>query len=157
MPPKSRFKNKRPGADKNGMRNYFLLCFLLLSVSLTANNQVSSDENGDGRADTWTVFEEGRRETVLYDSDFDGQVDFALKYGKKSQIIEQQQDFNRDGGMDDFYFFENEVLIRREMDTNYDGEIDIWVYLKEGIYITRYEQDTDFDGEIDKVKSFEAQ
>jgi hypothetical protein len=157
MPSKSRFKNKRPGADKNGMRNYFLLCFLLLSVSLTANNQVSSDENGDGRADTWTVFEEGRRETVLYDSDFDGQVDFALKYGKKSQIIEQQQDFNRDGGMDDFYFFENEVLIRREMDTNYDGEIDIWVYLKEGIYITRYEQDTDFDGEIDKVKSFEAQ
>lgn len=134
-----------------------LLCLLFGTALLTANNQISSDENGDGLPDTWTVYEEGRRKAVLYDSDFDGAVDYSLHFNRDGQMIEQRQDFNRDGEMDDFYFYANAVLKGREMDTNYDGEIDVWVYLKEGIYITRYEQDTDFDGSVDKVKNFGPQ
>ena len=131
-----------------------LFVFLLAPLCLAANNQISSDENGDGQPDTWTVFEEGVRKAVLYDSDYDGEVDYALYYDKDNLLVEQQQDFNRDGEMDDYYFYTDDVLRRREMDTNYDTEIDLWVFIKEGIYITRYEQDTDFDGEIDKVKRF---
>jgi len=134
----------------------FLFLFFCMAL-IQANNQVSSDENGDGRPDTWTVFEEGRRKAVLYDSDFDGVVDYSLHYNRDQKMIEQQQDFNRDGEMDDFYYYSNSTLRRREMDTNYDGEIDVWVYLKEGIYITRYEQDLDFDGTVDKVKEFGPQ
>ena len=56
--------------------------------------------------------------------------------------------------MDDFYFFEAGKLIRQEIDSNFDSDIDIWVYMKDGIYIHRYEMDTDFDGIVDTEKDF---
>ena len=66
-------------------------------------------------------------------------------------------DFNHDGMMDDFYFYANDVLIREELDTNYDGAIDLWVFLHRGVYVERYERDTDFDGIPDIVKDYAAQ
>jgi hypothetical protein len=56
--------------------------------------------------------------------------------------------------MDDFCFYEDGELVREEIDSNYDGRIDIWVYLHQGIYIERYEQDTDGDGKPDRVRQF---
>jgi hypothetical protein len=45
-------------------------------------------------------------------------------------------------------------LIRQEVDTNFDGRIDVWVYLHEGLYIESYRRDSDYDGEIDLVKEY---
>jgi hypothetical protein len=56
--------------------------------------------------------------------------------------------------MDDFYYYERGQLIRQEVDTNFDGRIDVWVYLHEGLYIKSYERDSDYDGEIDLVKEY---
>ncbi len=135
-----------------------VLCALIFAGFLFANNQVSTDENGDGKPDTWTAFDDkGNRSAIYYDSDFDGAIDYVHVFNKDNQRIEEHLDYNRDGEMDDFYYFANDVLQRREIDTNFDTKVDVWVYLTEGIYINRYEQDTDFDGEIDKVKSFGEQ
>ncbi len=56
--------------------------------------------------------------------------------------------------MDDFYFYRNEVLYREELDTNYDGNIDLWIYMFDGVRIERYERDTNYDGTIDVVREF---
>ena len=56
--------------------------------------------------------------------------------------------------MDDFYYFEEGKLIREEIDSNFDGTVDIWVYL-DGMYILKYEMDSDFDGAIDLVKDYQ--
>ena len=56
--------------------------------------------------------------------------------------------------MDDFYFYENGVLVRHEIDSNFDSLPDIWVYLDEGVYIKRIERDKDFDGTPDFVKQY---
>ena len=135
---------------------FFLFISLTLSVvCVSANNQVSSDENGDGKPDTWTAFDdEGIRNAIYYDSDFDGTIDYVHVFNRGNERIEERLDYNHDGEMDDYYYYANDVLQRREMDTNYDTKIDVWVYLREGVYIQRYEQDVDFDGEIDKIKSF---
>ncbi|MCK5198831.1 MAG: hypothetical protein KAR21_10790, partial [Spirochaetales bacterium] len=59
-----------------------------------------------------------------------------------------------DGKMDDLYFYSNGIIVRREIDSNFDLKIDLWVYIKDGSFIEKYEQDLDFDGIIDKVKTF---
>lgn len=131
-----------------------LLFFLMSFLSVFSTERVGSDENGDGRDDTWTVFEDGKRKAIYYDSNFDGNVNYAHIFDKEEVMVEERLDFNHDGNMDDFYFYAEGVLIRREIDSNYDGKVDVWVHVEEGVYIRRYEQDLDFDGEIDKVKDF---
>lgn len=91
---------------------------------------------------------------MLLDTSGNGKVDYIVNYNKAGQKILEEMDYNGDGSMDDFYYYENEVLVRREIDSNYDGRIDIWVYLTEGMYIRRYERDTNFDGEPDQIKVF---
>ena len=56
--------------------------------------------------------------------------------------------------MDDFYYYKNGVLERQEIDTNFDKNIDVWVYLEEGIYIIKIERDKNHDGVIDYTKKY---
>ena len=86
---------------------------------------------------------------LTLDRNDDGVADYAVMVGESGQKIREAIDFNRDGAMDDFYFYENDVLQRQEIDTNYDRQIDVWVYLRRGVYITMWERDRDFDGIID--------
>jgi hypothetical protein len=56
--------------------------------------------------------------------------------------------------MDDFYVYRNGVLHMELLDTNFDGEIDLWIYMYDGVRVRGYERDTNFDGSIDLVKDF---
>jgi hypothetical protein len=88
------------------------------------------------------------------DSNKDGDIDYLIRTSSDGDKIIELMDFNHDGDMDDFYFYSNGIIVRREVDSNFDLNIDIWVYIKDGSYIEKYEQDLDFNGEIDKVKLF---
>ena len=96
----------------------------------------------------------GRIEKVSMDRNFDTVVDYNVEYDLRHQKIYEEMDFNHDGQMDDFYFYEHGKLIRQEIDSNFDGVVDIWVYL-DGMYVMKYERDSDFDGEIDLVRDYE--
>lgn len=91
------------------------------------------------------------------DSNDNGQVDYLIKTNEDDEKMMEILDYNHDGKMDDFYFYENGVLRQRAVDSNFDGMIDIWVYLKEGVYISRYEEDSDYDGIMDTEKKFESE
>jgi hypothetical protein len=56
--------------------------------------------------------------------------------------------------MDDFYVFEDGVLAMENLDTNYDGAIDLWVFMYKGVYVAGYERDSNFDGSLEIVKQF---
>jgi hypothetical protein len=78
-----------------------------------------------------------------------------VELDERGNKISEEQDFNFDGKMDNFYYFTpGGVLMRQEIDSNYDGKIDIWVYLDKGIYINRIERDKDYDGKPDYVKKY---
>ncbi len=85
----------------------------------------------------------------MLDRNEDGTPDYAVRVNDRGQKLHEAMDFNFDGKMDDYYVYANDVLQREEIDSNYDGEIDIWVYLRRGVYIRMWERDTDFDGVID--------
>ncbi len=129
-----------------------LLCFS--SLSIYGISGVALDTNNDGKADRWEELDEEGNTIFQFDRDYDGTIDYLLKMSEFGNKIIEELDYNFDGVMDDFYFYTGGVLEKREVDTNFDTRIDLWVYLKEGVYIEKYTRDTDFDGEIDIVKSF---
>ncbi len=112
------------------------------------------DDDSDGMADRWETVNEKGGLSIYLDTDGDGNVDYLLNHDDAGYKYYEAMDFNHDGLLDDFYFYVKEVLFRREIDTNFDGDVDVWVHLTEGVYILSYERDTDFDGEIDLRKSF---
>lgn len=91
---------------------------------------------------------------LTLDRNEDGRIDYAVLVSDSGDKIREAMDFNHDGNMDDFYFYENDVLQKEEIDSNYDGKIDIWVYLNRGVYIRMWERDTDFDGVIDEREEY---
>jgi hypothetical protein len=88
------------------------------------------------------------------DRDDDGSVDYAVRLDERGNKLQEAVDFNRDGRMDDFYFYANDVLQRQELDSNFDEEIDIWIYLWRGVYVQRWERDTDYDGTVDISRDY---
>ncbi|UCF97952.1 MAG: hypothetical protein JSV89_00090 [Spirochaetaceae bacterium] len=128
-----------------------IICSLCMVGALSAQGV---DSNSDGRADQWYELSAGRIEKVSMDRNFDTVVDYNVEYDLKHQKVYEEMDFNHDGQMDDFYYFEDGKLIRQEIDSNFDGAVDIWVYL-DGMYILKYEMDSDFDGNVDLIKDYE--
>lgn len=93
-------------------------------------------------------------EWITGDTNGDGVVDYALQVNDEGRKRYEVMDFNNDGRMDDFYFYRNGVLWREELDTNFDGAIDLWVFMHDGVRIAGYDRDTDFDGVIDQQRRY---
>ncbi len=94
---------------------------------------------------------------IVNDEDSDGVIDYGIFFNDEGEKVYEASDFNKDGQMDDFYFYSGGVLVRQEIDQNADGMIDLWVYLSEGVYVEGYERDSDYDGRIDVVKLYAQQ
>lgn len=131
-----------------------VLIFVLAVVPLVGGQTIQAPE---GESDEWTpVFpvEEYPADWVTADMDENGRVDWAVELDEFGDKAHEAMDFNHDGMMDDFYFYSNDVLQREELDTNYDGAIDLWIHMYRGVWVRSYERDSDYDGEIDIVKDF---
>jgi hypothetical protein len=136
------------------MRSILIAVLFIALFAVSAFGQeITDDNNDDGKIDRWIYLSGGTVERVEIDRDFDGKVDYIIFYDEEDLKKEEQLDYNYDGEMDDLYLYVKGKLKRREIDTNYDSKIDVWVYL-DGIYIEKYEKDTDFDGEIDFIKNY---
>ncbi len=127
---------------------------LLIPTSLYATTIREIDENSDGVTDQWIEVIDSTTTKMSKDRDFDGRPDYVLVYDERARKISETLDFNFDGNMDDFYFYEGGVLVRREIDTDFNDRIDLWVHVYEGVYLSRVERDLDGDGEIDFVKEY---
>lgn len=98
--------------------------------------------------------EEYRNPWITGDTNNDGRTDYALELTERGLKRREAVDHNNDGFMDNFYFYRNGVLDRQEIDTNYDGAIDLRVHMYDGVRVRGYERDTNHDGEFDLVKQF---
>ena len=135
----------------NKFKYYILLYFMLV----TAGNLFSSDRLVDVLEIT-SMIDKNPEDILLeeFDSNSDGGIDHLVRTNIDGFKVMESIDFNHDGKMDDLYFYSNGIIVRREIDSNFDLKIDLWVYIKDGTFIEKYEQDLDFDGIIDKVKTF---
>jgi hypothetical protein len=132
----------------------FIIISMCAAGMLSASPGTAVDSNSDGRADQWYEVSDGQIEKVSMDRNFDTVIDYNVEYEPGHRKLYEEMDFNHDGQMDDFYYYEEGKLIRQEIDTNFDGVVDVWVYL-DGMYILKYEMDSDFDGNIDLVRDYE--
>lgn len=89
-----------------------------------------------------------------FDTSGDGRIDYLVISDTKGKPLYEILDYNRDGVMDDFCLYREGLLFRREIDSNGDGLLDIWVSIKDGSMVEKLQQDSDFDGVIDKVTSY---
>lgn len=94
------------------------------------------------------------RSWILGDTSGDGRTDYALQMDDRGRKKMEAVDHNNDGFMDNFYIYENGVLQMQKLDTNHDGQIDLWIFMYRGVYIREYQRDTNHDGTIDLVRTF---
>lgn len=127
------------------MRSFLVLC--LLAAGLVA--VVAAPESPPAG-----ILSKSSVPRVEMDLNEDGKIDFVRVYNARGLLDHDEYDYNLDGRMDDFLYYENAVPVREEIDSDYNGKIDIWVYLAEGKYITRWERDLDGDGKFDKAQEF---
>ncbi len=131
---------------------YIILAFLIIifSDNLFAENRIINVDK------IMSLVSGGSKKTFLekYDSNHDGRVDYIVRSDDSGDKVMEALDYNHDGKMDDLYFYSDGIIVRREVDSNFDMNIDLWVYIKNGSLVEKYEQDLDFDGIIDKVKIF---
>jgi hypothetical protein len=100
------------------------------------------------------ILKKGSAPRVEMDLDEDGRIDYVLVNNARGLPEHEEFDYNHDGTMDDFLYYENGLAVREEIDSDYNGKIDIWVHLAEGKYIRRWERDLDGDGKPDKSQDF---
>jgi hypothetical protein len=83
-----------------------------------------------------------------FDLDFDGRFDSWTYYqgGKK---VREEMDVNHDRRPDFTKYFEGDRLVRIELDTNHDGKVDQWEYYENG-KLDRIGYDTTGSGRADK-------
>ena len=136
-----------------------LVISFCIALSIFAGNLYSISvndgiKNGTEPIDVWILSEDGTESWINRDNNSDGKADYSLRIDETARKISETMDFNFDGSMDDYYYYDAGVLRSREIDTNYDGSIDLRDYLEDGVYMARIERDLDFDGEFDYIKSY---
>ncbi|MEL6177322.1 MAG: hypothetical protein AAFS10_00140 [Myxococcota bacterium] len=128
--------------------------WLIVSIGATAlvATTACSGSNGEGRGFT-------DRNVVLKGAD---------RYPSEGLII-VKADLNKDGIPDVYSIYEEEEkekdddenakairkLIRKEIDVNFDGSVDIWRHYNQAELLFREELDYNFDGRVDAVNFFD--
>lgn len=128
-----------------------LVCIVSGAAGAQVPVSVSQDRGDDPKIFDVTQYGDA---WITGDTDDDGRIDYALQLDEEGDKLYEAIDFNRDGKMDDFYFYVGGVLNREELDTNYDGIVDLWIYMHDGARIAAYQRDSDFDGQIDIIREF---
>lgn len=145
------------GIKGGGVAKKQLVQILLLTTfTFTFLGAQAVERDRDIDEDTPRIFnvEDYDSSWITGDTSGNGNIDYALKLDENGRKRFEVADFNNDGLMDDFYYYRNEVLVREELDTNYDGRIDLWIFMHDGVRVERYERDTNFDGTADLVRDF---
>ncbi|MBH24127.1 MAG: hypothetical protein CMH57_06685 [Myxococcales bacterium] len=126
--------------------NRIALLIALAVVSASLVSACGSDQGGGGRGFT-------ARDHVMRGAD---------RYPTEGLII-VKADLNKDSIPDVYSVYEEDGegddaerrLIRKEIDVNFDGSVDIWRHYNQAEALIREELDYNFDGRVDAVNFFD--
>ncbi len=120
--------------------------------------RVEVDRDFDGVRDGFYTYDSGTLAYEEHDTNNDGVIDRRVEYIARRRALElEDRDFN--GSLDFKTFYdEREIPIRTELDTNEDGQTDVWEYY-EGpdaaqVLLVRKEEDLNADGEVDVTSHY---
>ena len=139
------------------------LCRLLVASSLAAacssnKGALKTDSSGgDKLSESIHQSRRGDEKVTEFDLNHDGRPDvwvYTVKAktpdGKEyDRLVRKEMDINWDGKVDIVrYYDENEQISKEELDLDFDGRIDQWNYYEKGVLV-RKERDLDFNGKPD--------
>lgn len=167
----------------------FLLGGIVLGVLLCLAYQAKStrggdhrygyDRNGDRREDELRIYRNGHIKQFFKDRNFDGQWDDWADYDEQGRTTSFRRDNNFDGKADDFGTYYNGELVTEQLDTDFNGIIDVTYTFKLGeaqraewkpngaLFVTLQEnftngilyealRDNDGEGKFDEVIHYDA-
>ena len=120
--------------------------------------RVEVDRDFDGVRDGFFIYENGTLAYEEHDTNNDGVIDRRVEYVARHRTLELE-DTDFDGSMDFKTFYdEREIPIRTELDTNDDGQTDVWEFYEGDdsahILLVRKEEDLNADGEVDVTSHY---
>lgn len=84
----------------------------------------------------------------------DGHVDVVRTYNANNQLVEELDDLDFDGRVDQTSFFTDGNLARKELDLDFDGKPDVIKYYATG-HLIRIESDRNHHGKMDTWEYYE--
>lgn len=118
---------------------------------------VSEDINGDGRPDRRTGSAANSQALCrALDFNFDGVVDAWVYLDEAGQVRRRENDYDRDGSVDEISLYRAGVLVEQQRATARAGKLDTWHYFEAG-KMARTERDSNGDDYIDQWWEYPAQ
>jgi len=121
--------------------------------NLEAEGAIKIDANNDGRPDIVQVMKGGRELCRAIDFNFDGRIDTFLYFDAQGKLRRRESDFDRDGLIDEIAYYKNGVISEKHRETNLDNKLDTWDTFKGGRLSMR-RLDTNRDGKVDQWWTF---
>ena len=114
------------------------------------------DANGNGKVDTWSYMDGARFVRIEIDKDGDGKIDRWEYYGA-DQTLEKVGFSRANDGKEDAWAHAGPdgSIARIEVSTRRDGRVNRTEYYEKDVLI-RAEEDSDEDGAIDKWETYEG-
>ncbi len=146
-------QSSRPGVFR------LLLVSALAAACSSVRGGVKNDlgSGGEKLSDSIHQSRHGDEKVTEFDLNHDGKPDVWV-YTVKSKtpdakdydrLVRKEMDINWDGKVDIVrYYDENEQISKEELDLDFDGRIDQWNYYEKGVLV-RKERDLDFNGKPD--------
>lgn len=133
--------------------SFFIFNPLIINNTFAEITVREEDHNKDGKIDTWTYYDDGKEVRVELDINGDSKVD-SWVWLKDKKKIKSECDFNGDGKVDFWAYSDDSKTYLSKFDRNYDGKIDSIEYYDnlDKFNISdwsRQEIDTDLDGNMD--------
>jgi hypothetical protein len=104
---------------------------------------------GDARPDIVIVRSEGHEVCRSIDMNFDGVVDSWVYRDGSGAVTRRENDYDRDGRIDEIAIYRAGVLIEKQRATTLVGRLDTWHFYQNG-KLARTERDSDGDTQIDQ-------
>jgi hypothetical protein len=104
---------------------------------------------GDPRPDIVIVRSGGHEVCRAIDLNFDGKTDTWIYRDASGNVTRRENDYDRDGRIDEIAIFQGGFLIEKQRATSLVGRLDTWQFYQGG-KLARTERDSDGDAQIDQ-------
>jgi len=104
---------------------------------------------GDPRPDIVIVRSGGHEVCRSVDMNFDGIVDSWIYRDASGAVTRRENDYDRDGRIDEIAIYQGGVLVQKQRATTLVGRLDTWHFFQSG-KLARTERDSDGDTQIDQ-------
>ena len=112
------------------------------------DDEQTFDMNEDGKTDVWRKFVlEGKKKRLVqksFDLNYDGKIDFRRYYTANSKVERDEMDKDFDGTFDQFIFYKDNQVIRKEVSLSGDAHPEVVKYYDLGeLKYVKYDKDRD--------------